>query len=451
MVVVFIVTFFVFIPLAVRRLTGDRMMTAIAFFSGLLLLPLNHLSPSTYIHPTSQALMYAPVFLFAFFLLYRRRTWRVSALFLVLAVFYTLLHPQQAANLLLFFGVVAVLQVGSHLYRGYGLSRVREWVLPEVTFYACVFWIWVRVLDHFWSSLQAVVTIPFRDTQPAETTVTRTFSLTTVGGSLAEVFMKLFFVSLLFALLTGLLMLYELFRRRGYVWSTSSGGRVTSDGGVVQSNLGYVFYGVLSVVVIFLVYLIGGISDQYFRQLGMLMVLASILTSIALGRILHYLTGRYSLPVGRSTVGAFLLVCLVLTIPVAFASPYIFYSSDHVPEKQMDGYETTFEYQSDSIAFADIRSSAYRHGHAIQGKEIPTDAYYATEERGIPDHFANRALPTFYENATYIPVTEADRKRDAVLWRGFRFSHEDFAYLNREPRIDRVQTNGGYDLYLLNE
>jgi len=117
LVVVFIVVFFAFVPLAVRRLTGDATMARIGLFAGLLLLPLNHLSPSIYIHPTSQALMFAPVFFFSFFVLHRQRTLRFSLLFLTIAAASILLHPQQAANLLAFSGVIAAVQIVSHVYR----------------------------------------------------------------------------------------------------------------------------------------------------------------------------------------------------------------------------------------------------------------------------------------------------------------------------------------------
>lgn len=449
LVVLFIVAFFLFVPLAIRQLTGNTVMSYIGLFSGLLLLPLNHLSPSTFIHPTSQALMYAPAFLFIFFVLYRHRTWRLSALFLVTAPAFVLLHPQQAANLILFFGTIAVLQVGSHLYRGHGLGRYREWILPEVAVYGVAFWLWVRNLDIFWGSIEAVLMVPFADTKIAESTVSRSFSLTAVGGSLPEVFMKLFFVSLLFALLTTLLAAYELLYSKMDHRLHSSNETVTPDGGRFRPNLRYVFYGLVPVGAVFVVYLVGGISDQYFRHLGMLMVFASILGSIALGRIFRYVTVRYTVPTGSRIVGGFLLFCLVLTIPVVFPSPYIYDSPVHVTEQQMDGYETTFEHQSETIRFDDVRSTTSRYGNAIEGWNVSEDSYYRRDEPGVPDHFANRNLPAYYDAPTYLPVTESDRTLDPVLWNGFRFSHRDFEYLDSDPGINRVQTNGGYELYLV--
>jgi len=76
-----------------------------------------------------------------------------------------------------------------------------------------------------------------------------------------------------------------------------------------------------------------------------------------------------------------------------------------------------------------------------------TEYYYRGCPDGIPDHFDNRTLRTYYEEPVYIPVTEADRVRDPELWNGFRFSDADFEYLETEPGINKVQSNGGYTLY----
>ena len=449
-IVVFVAAFLVFVPLVVRQLTGDRVTTYIGIFSGLLLLPLNHVSPSMHIHPTSQALMYAPVVLFTFVVLYRRQTWRLSTLFLITAVAYVLVHPQQAANLVAFFGTVAVVQVATHIRRGDGVARLSEWVLPEVLVYASAFVIWAHNLEAFWGNLEAVYMIPFTETQAAGTTATRSLSLAVIGGSLWEIFLKLFLVSLLFALLTAVLMFSELLRDRIGLQPVGENRRATPDGGRSHPNMRYLFYGLCAVGVIFLVYLLGGISDQYFRHLGMLMVLASILGSITLGRILWRLSERRSLPVGRRAIATFLVLCLVLSVPVVFPGPYFYDASKQVTEQQMNGYETTFEYQSNSIPFEDVRLGASRYGNAILGRDVPEEAYYARPEPNVPDHFANRSLPAYYEDSTYIPVTEADQKREAELWNGFRFNHGDFAYLDTDPGVDRVQTNGGYNLYLVN-
>lgn len=447
-VLIFVVNFFVFIPLTIRAFGGTDRAVAIGFFSGLLLLPLNHLSPSIYIHPTSQALLYAPVFLFVFIRLYQWRTVRYSLLFMTLAAMFTLLHPQQAANLVIFFGAIAALQIGTDLAASNKLTYRREWVLPEVVIFAIMFIIWAQNLDAFWSSLERIWAIPFVETQAAESTVTRGLSLEAVGGSLVEVFAKLFLVSLVYAILTILLFVYAL-RVNSPLTTDPDIDSLLPDGGRNRSIIRFFGVGLIGIAAVFLIYVIGGISDQYFRHLGMLMVFGTIFGAIMLGRVIRRISSIWSDRTARNVITVVVILFLFASLPVIFPSPYIYQSSNHVTEMQMSGYETSFAHQEESILYDDIRSTTSRYGNAVLGREIPSEAFYLDDEPGIPDHFDNQSLPQYYDEPRYIPVPESDRVMDPVLWKGFRFSHEDFAYLDSEPAISRVQSNGGYDLYLV--
>ncbi|WP_254272275.1 hypothetical protein [Haloarcula marina] len=445
----FVVCFFVFVPLVVRELTGNVWTAYVGLFSAFLLLPINHQSPPLNFHPTSQAIMYTPVFLFAFFLLYKYRNLRHSTMFLLLSPVFVLLHPQQAANLVAFFGVVAAIQIGYDLLSGHRLERVHKWVAPEVAIYATVFWLWARSLPVFERNLESVLTTLSGQTNFAESTAQRGSSLADVGGSIPEVFAKLFLVSLVYVVLTGLLSMLVL-RSLRRAKSHTSLEKVAPDGGADQILLLSIFGGLVPVTMIFLVYLVGGISIQNFRHLAMLMVFATILGSIMIGRTMQYVRGRWSGTAARRSIALVFVVLAALSLIVVFPSPYIYYPSGHVTETQMDGYETTFEHQADSIAFGFVRSDVARYGAAIQGTNRSEDIYYQKLHHGLPDRFCNQSLRRYYDEQTYIPVTEADRVRDPVLWKGFRFDHEDFEYIQSEPGIDRVQSTGGYTLYLVN-
>ena len=449
LIVVFVVCFFIFVPLVVKQFTNHTLTVYIGLYSGFLLLPINHLAPGYRIHPTSQAILFAPAFLFVFFRLYKKRNTRHSLLFLPLAPMFVLLHPQQAANLLAFVGVVAVMQIGYDLLTGHGLAHRSGWVVPEVTYFGVVFGLWVGGLPVFEKNAARVIDTLQGGGQFASSTAVRSISLETVGGSLVEVFFKLFLVSVVFIVLTGLLFLLVV---RRYVVSTSLPPieRVVPDGGTDGILLLSVFGGLVPVGVLFLLYLVGGISDQYFRHLGMLMVFATILGSITIGRALRWCSRHWSWSAARHSVVIVLILLTALSLPVVYVSPYMYDASNHVTEAQIHGYETTFENQADSIAFDDVRSPVFRYGHAIQSTVRPMEAYYYNENTtGIPDHFNNRSLRSLYVDPVYVPVTEADRIRDPVLWEGFRFNHEDFDYLDTEPGIHKVQGNGGYDLYLI--
>jgi len=450
LVVVFIVSFFIFVPLVVQKLTQDSRLAYVGLYASFLLLPLNHLSPSTYIHPTSQAVVYAPVLIYLFIAVYREPVRSYSILFLLVSTMFVMLHPQQAANLVVFFATVALLQL-IHIKTNRSKITYRQKVVyPSVFAFALVFWLWVQNIDTFWSSVANTVVVPFTDTEVASTTASRSVSLEQVGGSLPEVFVKLFSVQLLFAVFTAVLVAGVILRATEFPILRSVQDALTTDRASEQLLLLYVIGGFIAVSSIFLVYIVGGISDQYFRHLGMMMVFGTILGAIAVGRATEYLGRRFSAKGARRGIQLLFIIVLVASMPIVFASPYFYYPTDHVTEAQMSGYETTFTNQNTNVPFDEVRSDTSRFGNAIQGRTISEDEYYSDEGGdGIPDHFADQALREHYDQRMYVPVTDADRIRDPVLWQGFRFSHDDFRYLDSEPGINKVQSNGGYDLYLV--
>lgn len=450
-VIVFILCFFVFIPLAIRALTNDSRLAYIGLFSGLLLLPLNHISPSIYIHPTSQAIMYAPVLVFLFILVYKGNMYRYSILFMLVSVMFVMLHLQQAANFVVFFGTIAVLQVGHSVIRGQRPTAGQKPIYSLVFVFALLFWLWVQRVDAFWTAVADTLLVPFTETTVAASTASRSVSLGEVGGSLPEVFIKLFSVQLVYSVFAAILMLFVVLRITGLPILRSVQGVLTTNTDSERTLLAYVTGGFVAVFGIFVVYFVGGISDQYFRHIGTIMVLVTILGTIFLGRVMQSLGRLTSSRTARLGTAVLLIVFLVASFPVVFTSPYFYTPSEHVTEKQMAGYETTFENRDNSVLFSEVRSSTSRYGNALQGRAIPAEAYYVgdDDENGAPDHFANQSLRTHYEQRTYLPVTEADRTRDPILWEGFRFSHSDFRYLDAEPGINKVQSNGGYDLYLV--
>ncbi len=451
LILVFTVCFFIFIPITIMELTSNSRLAYIGIYSGFLLLPINHLSVSIRIHPTSQALMYAPVVIFLFVTVYRQPTWRHSTLFLMVSTMLVFLHLQQAANFVLLFGTIAAMQLGHAVLAKKQKVTNRKLVYPLVGAFALVFWLWVQDIDTFWTSVTETILVPFVETQVAESTATRSVSLEQVGGSLPEVFFKLLFVPLIYSILTGVLLLAVALRFAGISALRTLQCIFTSNVKTEQILLTYFIGGFIMVSSLFFAYFIGGISDQYFRHFSFIMVLVSILGSIALGRAILYLGRRWSSSAARRVASLTVIVLLILTIPVVFPSPYFYYTSNHVTEAQMNGYETTFDHQRESIAFDNVRSTTSRYGSAIQGRDIPREDYYMEGERrgGVPDHFAEQSLRGYYDQQMYLPVTDADRIRDPVLWQGFRFNHDDFRYLDSEPGISKVQSNGGYDLYVI--
>lgn len=450
----FVLTFFVFIPLSVRILTMDKLAVSIALFAGFLLLPINHVSGHMQAHPTSQAVMFAPVLLFVFLACYLRFDCQMVVLFLLVSLMYVLLHPQQAANYVILFGAIAIVQLIAHLRRTDRSLTIRP-IYPIAGLFGVFFWIWAENLDAFRGSLSSVmmsIFTLFEDDVAAQSVVTRGVSLEQVGGSIGEVFLKLFGVSLIFSTLAGLLMLAIGLNAVDIKFGGKWWGVLVPEDPLIRKVLLYLSIGFVAVSSLFVIYLVAGITDQYFRHYAFMMGIVTIFGALSLSRILRGINDwNSSIEISKIATISFLLF-LAISIPVVFASPFFYQSSGHVTEAEMHGFETTFFHAEDSYSFDHVRSPASRYGIAINGPTYQDRReYYRAGVRrgGVPDHFADRNLPAYFDEPVYLTVTGKDRIRDPILYQGFRFSHDDFAYLDREPLMQRIVSNGELDVYLV--
>ena len=79
--------------------------------------------------------------------------------------------------------------------------------------------------------------------------------------------------------------------------------------------------------------------------------------------------------------------------------------------------------------------------------DITLDSTSIIRTSQYPDHFANQSLPSVIPEDRYVVVTLLDRKRDVQLYNEFRFSRDDFAYLQRDPNINNIVSTGEFDLH----
>jgi hypothetical protein len=144
-------------------------------------------------------------------------------------------------------------------------------------------------------------------------------------------------------------------------------------------------------------------------------------------------------------------VFLAMSLVVVYPSPYIYHPTGHVPESQFEGYETAFETQDDEVPYLHLRSIPWRYSDAIHGEAAfdRPDYYGGLWQTELPDGFADGELPAQYDEPHYLVVTERDRINETTIFEGLRFDDEDFAYLESEPGIDRVQSSQGLDRYLV--
>lgn len=452
-VLAMILTFVLFVPLLAWRITGDRRTTVIAAFSALLLLPINNVSTHLETHPVSMAILFSAAVLYVA-LRYMApgegsagdATSRLAdvGLFAVLAVAAVLFHPQLAFTVLLVLGAIAAVQYLARLTGWPAPVRITASVVPHATILGLAFLAWTVGRPRFEDAIEGVVAnvVSFAlYGQPVAAEVgERGASLAALGSGLPEILGKLFLVSAVYAALAaglvGLVLLGRL-----------SDARPRTRALVLALGLGAV-----PVVGLTLLYLLASIGTQAFRYAGFVMVPATVLGAIALGRLADVTvtdrTGAVDPPASGTATGVaavVLAVALVLSVPVLFPSPFIYQPTHHVTDKQLAGYEQAFEYApADSNVFG-VREGPWRYADAAYGRDSDRFRYGGINgsafENGVAD-----AVPT---SGWYLVLSDGARDREVRAYEELRYSGGSFDRASHSSRTSRVMSNGGVELYVV--
>ena len=202
------------------------------------------------------------------------------------------------------------------------------------------------------------------------------------------------------------------------------------------------------------VFLLVGSGNQLVRYIGLALMLATPLAAVGL----HHLTCAipesevYSLPVRRLALAGLLCVGVLVAIPTYHHAPYTARPGSHVPEGQYESFETVFEYASTDAIFTNVRSEPFRYHNAIYGHvppELSASYLPGRHTGGVPPHF--RDIEQVYPPPFYVAVTHADVRRDAGLYEGFKYSHDDFERLRGQSGTHRVYDSEHVWVYLTAE
>ncbi|WP_137287232.1 hypothetical protein [Halorussus salinisoli] len=447
MVMAFTAIFLLFVPLATWAITRDRTATTLAALSGLLFLPLNNVSVFEMPHPTSQAIMFFPLVLYLA-ARYLTRADRdglfvgtpTGALLAVTSIAVVLVHPQQAANVLVVFGAILMLQLVAR-FVGSPTTDHRTFALQTI-FLAGVFAIWAPRHERATGATSALVGMLASGFQLGAETTQRAGSVGSVGGSIEILFAKLFLVSLVFCALAGLLVV------GGFL------GRF-DDSRDVTAFARYLGFALVPLGGLFAAYFVVSYERLHFRQLGFVMVLVTILGAIALARGVDALSTRLSPGSARAVVGVAVVAMLVLSTLTIYQSPYMYQSSSHVSEAQITGYETAIENRG-SGSFVGIRADGERWTDGVLGYEesrerrLAAGSLYADETHpAVDENFTGSYVARHY-GGQYLAFTDRSRQQDVRVYDGFRFDRQGFRSLDAAPGLNRVQANGGFQLYRIN-
>ncbi|NEU56502.1 hypothetical protein [Halorussus sp. MSC15.2] len=286
MVSAFTAVFLLFVPLTTWTITRDRRATTLAALAALLFLPLNNVSVFDMPHPTTQAIMFLPLILYlaARYLVRADREGLfvgtpTGALMAITSMAVVLVHPQQAANVLVVFGSILGLQLLARLV-GSRETDHRTLALQTV-FLAGVFAVWAPRHERATGATSALLGMLSSGFRFGQETTQAAGSVSAVGGSLQMLFAKLFLVSVVFCALAGVSVLGGLLGR-------------FEDAPDVRSFSRYLGLALVPLFGLFTAYFIVSYEKLHFRQLGFIMVLVTILGAVALARGMDALSTRFS-------------------------------------------------------------------------------------------------------------------------------------------------------------
>ncbi|EMA45331.1 hypothetical protein [Halococcus saccharolyticus] len=445
-VLAYILSFVVFVPLCVRSMTSHRGAMLLSGLAAFLLLPINHLGMNYMTpHPITDAVLLSPVVIY-FLINYltspadvfesRYPVPALTALFAVVLGASVLYHPQQAANLIILFITISGVQFIYRSVRPDSRIAGHKTLYGPTMFVIGSFMLWSVGRGRYENSVDAVLrellSFLTGGASAGAAVASRGNSLTAIGASVVEVFLKLFSVSAIFAALAGLLMLTSLAGRLRDTPDTAALVKYFTVGLVVLIPYSFVFF-------------VGSVSKLFFRNVGLIMVFSTILGSIALYR---YVSGLSEfVPEGwvRGTVAIGLVVMVALSAIVVFPSPYIYQPNQQVTESQMDGYDYAFDHQAEGVAMYGLRSGPWRFSHGVEGV---TNNPIQENGRGIPEaNISDIAGQT--EEGRYLALTDATRQRESEVYRGLRYSQANLSTLDSQPGVHLVQSNGEFDLYFI--
>ncbi|QFU85012.1 MFS transporter [Natronorubrum aibiense] len=441
-VLISVLVFCVFVPLCVGTITQSQQAAAIAAFSAFLLLPITTISMYLQAHAMSQAVLFSALlfYLFVKYLRVDRTSASVSAigvLFALTATATVVYHPQLVAHLIAVFIGISVVQYVARRFWSRGRIAGQTPMYSVTLFFIALFLVWTAnhgffsgMLEYFFES---VIEYFFeRGSGGEETIATQGTSLASLGGGLLEIFLKLFFPQLMFSLLAGGLALAAVvFRRSPYVSS-------------IRAETTYFVTALVALVPLFLIYFAASGATMYFRVMGLMMVFVTILGSLVIyGLSTRYANRRQQSPsTSRPLLAAGFAVLLTLSLVAIFPSPYIYNASPHVSDAQMDGYGTAFETQADDVGFIGLRDGPNRFDDAINGNAERMHLHEGPPEEGL-----NSRLAEQYDGDRYLVLTQADRERETIAYGELRYSEAEFDSIATQPRVDRVQSNGEFELY----
>lgn len=450
-VLAYFLVFIIFTGLTVEYIAKTKHAILFGVFSALFVIPVNNISVHLQPHPSTEGILFLP---FVLYLTVRYLTSserpvaigplavRPTSILLAGALAGILLvHPQVTGNVILIYGSVVFLQfVFRQLRSEHPISQHRP-LYAHTVYLITIFLLWAPRNPRTSGTVQTIINAILYGVTGTSAEAQRGASLAAIGGSMSELFFKLFFISLIFVSLAGLLMMLNLRK-------TFEGRFPSSDALIKYFTLSMIPLGGM-----FVLFSILQGSTQRFRYLGFVMVLITILGAIMLSWTFEWLSQRTSPRLMRNATLIIFALLLPMSTVTIFASPYIYQPSGHVSEMQLNGYATAFEYQANGVPFTGIQSGPERYVHALYGTPfVNEDQYVPGASAVVPQStFNDGNVLGYFPTSRYVIFGSVTKELELEVYKGFRYSEAGFNNLESTPGIAQVHSNGDVRVYLLHQ
>lgn len=433
------VVFFIFIPLASREIVSEPSTGIVASACAFLLLPITTFSINLHPHTMSQTLLLSalPIYIIIKYISAGRPVEAGSAVGLLLFIVTAgtvLYHPQYLAHLIIALtGISAAQFIARRLSPASRLASHRT-IHAQLLLMVAVLALWSANHGFFSGFVQRALfsagSFVFGESgQAGESVAAQGASLQAIGGGVGEAFFKIFFGQLVLSLFAGGLILWAVVRGDSNPSQSTSSFAVYF--GIALFNLG----------TLFVVYFVSQTSEMYFRVFGLMMVFVTILGAVAIDRSL---VSRALNRTGGLTFGLSIALSLlvVFSLVAAFPSPFIYNQSHHVSETELSGYETALSNQNSDADFVGFRNAPNRYTDAVTAATERTRTHGTISESAFEE-----GLGTYYDEETYVAISRTDYEREVNAYQELRYSADNLESIDAQSGINRVQSNGEYDLY----
>lgn len=448
--VLFPLAYLIGMPLCIAAITDSRWAAPVGVLAALLLIPINKISVHVVLHPSSQAILFAPFVMYVLFRYLREDAIAfpvaspMGASLALATLGMLLVHPQETMTLLSILVALVVVQFVARRREPQGHIASHRPLGTHTVVLGVAFLTWTtrhdRATGRFEGVIESLLTV---GATTGEEATERTASLAALGGSVEELFLKLFAASLVISLLAGGLVLLNL------------AGKLDPKQPWRNAVVTYLTFGLIPPAGIFVIIFLANQGDHYFRFHGFIMAFVTILAAVGLVALLDRAAGSggfRTTSVSRTQVfGAVAVVFVVLLaaqLVVVHQSPYMYQPNQQVTNAELDGHEVVFEHHDGETPLLGLRKGPRRfidahHGGYTARAGLDFPGYRA----GVTGEEFSGDLPSVYDDDRYLVLMDKDEQREITLYEELRYTQDGFDRIERDPRVNRVQDNGALRLY----